>query len=229
MAIYALADLHLSFSQDKPMNIFGEKWQKHYEKIKANWQESVQENDTVLLCGDHSWGLKLEEAIPDLRFIGMLPGHKILIKGNHDLWWQSLKKMKEVMPRNISILQNIHLEVENYYICGTRGWTCPNDDNFSSHDLKIYERELLRLKNSLLSAKKAGNKDIIVMLHYPPFNNHQEPSGFVKLMEEFEVKICVYGHLHSDAQKYAFNGTWNHMDFKLVSCDYVNFKPVKLA
>ncbi|WP_227765660.1 metallophosphoesterase [Zhaonella formicivorans] len=229
MAIYALADLHLSFAQDKPMSKFGKAWENHAEKIKVNWFNTVKAEDTVLLCGDHSWALKLEEAVPDLEFIGQLPGRKILIKGNHDLWWQSLKKMKQVLPGSIEVVQNTFEVVEGKAICGSRGWICPNDDNFTAHDLKIYERELIRLENSLKAAKASGDREIIVMLHYPPFNNRQEPSGFVELMHRYGVQTCVYGHLHGEVQRSAVTGNIGGIEYHLVACDYVNFTPVLIT
>lgn len=226
MAIYAIADLHLSFAQDKPMNIFGKAWENFEEKIEYNWNRTVKDTDTVLICGDHSWALKLEEAVPDLQFIGKLAGRKVLIKGNHDLWWQSLRKIKQVLPESISLIQNSHVEVEGKYICGTRGWISPNDENFTEHDLKIYRRELQRLRNSLESAKLKGGKDIIVMLHYPPFNSKNEPTDFVHLMQEYGVKTCVYGHLHGLAQQNAVTGNVDGITYYLVACDYVDFTPV---
>lgn len=229
MAIYAISDLHLSFSQDKPMDIFGEIWENHEKKIEKNWKRIVKETDTVLICGDHSWALKLEEAVPDLQFIGRLPGHKIMIKGNHDLWWQSLKKIKAVLPENISLVQNTHVEIAGKCICGTRGWVSPNDDSFTEHDLKIYRREVQRLKNSLESARKAGGKDIIVMLHYPPFNSKKEPTDFVRVMHEYGVKTCVYGHLHGLAQQNAVTGDVDGITYYMVACDYVDFTPVLIA
>lgn len=227
MSIYAIGDLHLSFTQDKPMDIFGANWTNHVEKIQTNWIARVRDNDLVLLAGDHSWAMKLEEAIPDLEFIGSLPGTKILIKGNHDLWWQSLSKVKKIAPDGILLLQNNHFVAENMCICGTRGWICPSDDDFDSHDYKIYRRELLRLESSLKSAKQNNpDQDIIVMLHYPPFDNKKQPSGFVKLMEEYKVKTCVYGHLHGNVHQYAVNGTINGISYHLVACDYLNFSPL---
>lgn len=228
MSIFAIGDLHLSFAQNKPMDIFGANWIKHEEKLLANWLATVSDEDTVLLTGDHSWALKLDEAKPDLEFIGQLPGTKILIKGNHDLWWQSITKLKQVLPTRTLPLQNNHYYIEDTFICGTRGWVCPDDENFTSHDFKIYQRELLRLEHSLSSATKQANAygDIIVMLHYPPFNSRREPSSFVELMQKYEVKTCVYGHLHGETQRYAVTGTVQGITYYLVACDYTNFTPV---
>jgi predicted phosphohydrolase len=226
MSIYAIGDLHLSLTQDKPMDIFGAKWSNHVEKLQANWTEKVCENDFVLLVGDHSWALKLEEAIPDLEFIGSLPGQKILIKGNHDLWWQSLTKIKKVLPKGIHLLQNNHFSVEGKSICGTRGWSFPGYDDFESSDYKVYRRELMRLESSLRSAKQTHpEQDIVVMLHYPPFDNQRNPTGFVDLMQEYKVKTCVYGHLHGDVKQFAVNGHIQGITYYLVASDYINFTP----
>jgi len=229
MSIYAIGDLHLSFSQDKPMDVFGANWINHFDKLRANWSAQVSHDDTVLLAGDHSWALKLEEAIPDLEFIGSLPGKKILIKGNHDLWWQSLSKINKILPAGISLLQNNHYSVEGVSICGTRGWICPSDDDFVSHDYKIYRRELLRLENSLRSAKESNpEQDIIVMLHYPPFDNKKQPSDFVSLMKKYEVKTCVFGHLHGSAQNNTVEGNVDGITYHLVACEYLDFTPLLL-
>ena len=226
MSIFAIGDLHLSLHQEKPMDIFGEIWENHAEKLKVNWTGKVCKSDTVLVVGDHSWALKLEEAIPDLKFIGALPGKKFLIKGNHDLWWQSLKKMNKVLPEGLFLIQNNHCSAEGMSICGSRGWVCPDDEDFESHDYKVYRRELMRLENSMRSAKHAHpQQDLIVMLHYPPFDLNGKPSGFVKLMQEYGVRTCVYGHLHGDTAQYAVNGTIQGITYYLVACDYVNFSP----
>lgn len=226
MSIYAIGDLHLSLTQDKPMDIFGAKWSNHTEKLQKNWTAQVSEDDFVLLVGDHSWALKLEEAIPDLEFIGSLPGQKILVKGNHDLWWQSLTKIKKILPKGIHLLQNNHFSIEGMSICGTRGWICPSDNDLESHDYKVYRRELMRLENSLRSAKQTHpEQDIIVMLHYPPFDNKRNPTGFVDLMQEYKVKTCVYGHLHGDVEQYAVNGRIHGITYYLVASDFINFTP----
>jgi predicted phosphohydrolase len=227
MSIFAIGDLHLSLTQDKPMDIFGEKWVNHVEKLRVNWLDQVSENDVVLLAGDHSWALKLEEAIQDLEFIGSLPGKKILVKGNHDFWWQSLSKVKQVLPSSMFLLQNNFYWVEGVAICGTRGWVCPTDDDFASHDFKIYRRELLRLESSLNSAKKEWpEQDIIVVLHFHPFDNQGRPSDFVGLMQEYGVKTCVYGHLHGNSHQNAVNGTVEGISYHLVACDSINFTPL---
>ncbi|MBZ4686759.1 MAG: uncharacterized protein PWQ96_1014 [Clostridia bacterium] len=236
MNIYAMADLHLSFTEkfqidnlestklSKPMDIFGDKWDNHYLKIWRNWSATVKEDDIVLVPGDISWALKLEEALFDLEFIERLPGKKILGKGNHDYWWQSLKKISEVTSDRIDILQNNCLPLnDEVVLCGTRGWLSPNDIQFEEHNEKLYKRELIRLENSL--KKAPAGKKILVMLHYPPVNDKHERSGFIELMESYGVHTCIYGHLHDGSIRMRIEGDKWGINFQLVSADYLDFKP----
>jgi predicted phosphohydrolase len=229
MRIFALGDPHLSFTEQgeiyKPMDIFGDHWRDHHLKIKKNWEKMVSYADIVLVPGDLSWALKLEEALFDLKFIGQLPGRKILIKGNHDLWWDGIGKVRKVLPASIEAIQNDHIRLTSKLaICGTRGWTCPGEKNFTPEDKKIYERELGRLRLSLDSIKeKAG--EVIVMLHYPPTNGKHELSGFIEIFQEYGVKHCVYAHLHSDSIKGALPDEKWGINFYLVSADAVDFTP----
>jgi len=230
MRIFALGDLHFSFDAQgveyKPMDIFGFKWENHAQKIEENWHKTVSQDDVVLVPGDISWALKLEEAIYDLNFLGKLPGLKIIVKGNHDLWWQSLTKVRGVLPPQTVALQNNHVLLENgIAICGTRGWDCPGSINYNGpDDEKVYKREVHRLRLSLESVKEEV-REIIVMLHYPPTNNKHELSGFIELLLEYKVKTCIYGHLHSDAIKNALPEEKWGINFHLVSADAVNFSP----
>ncbi|QRN86160.1 metallophosphoesterase [Clostridia bacterium] len=226
MKIFAISDLHLSLGTDKPMNIFGNNWENHSQKIATDWLGQVSDDDLVLLPGDHSWGLKLAEAVPDLDFIGKLPGQKVLIKGNHDLWWQSKKKLLAVMHPSMHILQNDTYVYNEWTICGTRGWSVPMDDKFSPEDRKVYMRELLRLKMSLDKADK--DKPIIAMLHYPPVSASGVPNEFAKLLEEYGVKICIYGHLHGAMTRIAFEGELHGVQYHLVSADHLGFKLKRL-
>jgi len=229
VALYAIGDLHLSFSVDKPMDIFGEAWVRHEEKIKESWMAQVKESDTVLIPGDISWATGFEEAKADLQWIDDLPGTKVLLRGNHDYWWTSLKKMKEAFPK-LEFLQNNFYEYESHMICGTRGWVCPNKQNFDDHDEKIYNRELIRLKLSLDSAKKASDKPIIVMTHYPPTNDQFEPSGFTEIYETYDVSKVIFGHLHTEVSfKSGLQGTIRGVDYQLVSSDYVQFQLQKIV
>ncbi|NMA02032.1 MAG: phosphohydrolase [Clostridia bacterium] len=231
MAIFALGDPHFSFSTSgqeyKPMGIFGDNWLNHSQKIKANWESVVSPEDVVLVPGDISWALKLEEARQDLEFLGQLPGLKLLVKGNHDLWWQSVSKVRKSLPPSIKVIQNDHYLLENgIAICGTRGWTCPNDKGFDTdHDQKVYEREVNRLRLSLETVKQEV-EEIIVMLHYPPTNGKHEPSGFTELLQKFNVKTCVYAHLHSESIQGAIPREKWGINFYLVSADAIGFTPL---
>jgi len=224
MALYAIGDLHLSFSTDKPMDIFGDIWVNHTEKIKNNWAKKITQEDTVLIPGDISWGMKLAEAMEDLKWIDSLPGRKVLLRGNHDYWWGSIKKLNNIFE-SMSFLQNNYYPYKDYAICGTRGWICPNEAKFDEHDEKIYRREILRLKLSLDSAIKDGYKKIIVMTHYPPTNDKLEPSEFTKTYEEYKVEKVIYGHLHDKSYDLGLKGVYNSIEYHLVSADYLNFDP----
>lgn len=252
MAIFAIGDLHLSLDEriEKPMDVFGRSWADHDARLRENWINTVVESDTVIICGDISWGLRLEEALADLKFIEELPGRKILTKGNHDLWWSSISKLN-ALSDNMTFLQNTAVVIDvaagaentaasdgkgkaapsglRLGICGTRGWICPGTDGFDAHDQKIYDRELLRLEMSLKDAASQGAEEIICALHYPPSNDRFQESGFTDLLTRYNVKTCVYGHLHGrEAFKNGYKGYWNGVDYKLVSLDYVDATPVKI-
>lgn len=230
MNIYAISDLHLSLARPKPMEVFGPLWKHHHLKINENWEREVSKEDFVLVCGDISWAITLEEVLPDLNFIDRLPGKKVLVRGNHDYWWKSISKVRRLLPASIQVLQNDAIILsEGIAICGSRGWVCPGKENFNARDLKIYQRELQRMEMSLQTAQKFGARKIIVMIHYPPFNNFTgEYSDFEKLFCRFGVIKCVYGHLHAGDQRYAFNGVRKNIEYQLVACDYLNFKPLKV-
>lgn len=232
MSIYAISDLHLSFSTNKPMDIFGDNWENHDKSIKENWLKTVEEGDTVLLPGDFSWGINFEEAKPDFEYLNKLPGKKIMLKGNHDYWWGTVNKIKEFIEinnfKNMDILYNNSFLIENKIICGTRGWTILGNDEENE---KIYRRELLRLELSLKDGieKFGDDKDIIVCMHYPPTNNElKENSEFIQIMKRYNVKKCIYGHLHGEAHKEAIEGNIVGIEIKLVSCDYTDFKLILL-
>ncbi|OPJ55935.1 metallophosphoesterase [Alkalithermobacter paradoxus] len=228
MALYAIGDLHFGKAVNKPMDIFGDNWQDHREKIIKHWSESVNDNDTVLVVGDISWGINLKEAMPDLEDIGNLPGKKILVKGNHDYWWSTVSKLNKLFD-NMKFLQNNYYTYENYAICGTRGWLCPNETKFDEEDEKIYNREVQRLKLSLDAAKKDGFEDIIVITHYPPTNDRLDESNFTKMYEEYKVKKVIYGHLHGkESFKHGLIGERNNVEYSLASCDYTDFKLIQI-
>lgn len=234
MSLYAIADLHLSFQADgsisKPMDRFGERWSDHHIRLRVNWISAVKPEDTVIVAGDISWALKLNDAENDFEWLHDLPGTKVITRGNHDLWWHSITKMND-MYEDIIFLQNraYILPGDSSCICGTRGWICPGTEGFDEHDMKIYQRELMRLRFSLEEAKTSGIKDIVCALHYPPTNDRFQDSGFTDMLAEYGVKTCVYGHLHGkNGYRCGFRGELGGVDYKLVSLDYLNAVPVKI-
>lgn len=228
MSLYAIGDLHFSTIVNKPMNIFGENWENHTEKIINHWEKTIKESDMVLVLGDTSWGINIDEAKPDIDIIEKLPGDKILIKGNHDYWWSTVNKLNNTF-KELNFLQNNYYEYNGYAICGGRGWICPNEVKFDENDKKVYEREVHRIRLSLESARKDNMKDIIVITHYPPTNDKLEPSLFTKLYEEYKVKKVIYGHLHGkESFKMGLKGMHNNIEYTLASCDYTDFKLVKI-
>lgn len=229
MSLYALSDLHLSMFRNKPMDKFGDNWKNHHEKIKFNWQKIVNKNDTVIIAGDVSWAMNIEEVTPDFEFIKGLNGNKIIFQGNHDYWWNSNSKVRKAFPE-FTFVKNDFAIYENYAICGSRGWVCPNDTMFSESDEKLYKREIIRVGLSIESAIKKGYKDnIILVLHYPPVNDKKEYSEFIKLIEYYNIKNVIYGHLHGENSfKNILNGKYNDVNYFLTSSDFVDFSPVKI-
>lgn len=229
MSIYAISDLHLAFNKNKPMEIFGDNWKEHYIKIKLDWESKVKEDDLVLLPGDFSWAMDLKGNLEEFRYLEELPGRKILLKGNHDYWWNSLTKMKKFLEENniktIDFLYNNSYLFEDYIIVGTRGW----EDSNSEDDLKILKREWLRLELSLKDGvnKYGADKKIIVNMHYPPFIENADVD-FINLMEKFNVEYCIYGHIHGKIDKEIETLENTKIKFKLVSCDYLNFRLYKI-
>ena len=212
------------------MYIFDEVWKNHTEKIWLNWKETVSDNDTVIVNGDLSWGMNMDEVRPDLEFISKLNGKKIFIQGNHDYFWNSTAKLNTLYD-NMFFLKNNFAKYENYAICGTRGWVCPGDTRYTDHDEKIYLREVGRLKLSINSALKNGysGENIIAVMHYPPTNDKCESSLFLEVFNDCNIKRVIYGHLHG-ANKYknSLIGNVNGINYSLVSADYLNFKPIKI-
>lgn len=227
MALYAISDLHLSLSGEKPMDVFSSKWKDHHLQIKDNWEKIVSEDDTVLIAGDISWAMNMKEALIDLDFIAKLPGRKILSKGNHDYWWGSIKKLNSLYD-NMHFIQNNYFEYKGYAICGTRGWVIPGSSIFKEEDEKIYKRELIRLSLSLDSAKKDGFDKFIVMIHYPPVNETFKDSDFTDVFEEYGVSKVIYGHLHDKSLNRVMTGMRNNVEYILTSVDYIDFSPVKI-
>ena len=226
--VFAIGDLHLSLSvPNKAMDVFGAQWKDHTARIKEAWQDVVSEDDLVLIPGDISWAMYLSDALADLAFIGSLKGKKLILRGNHDYWWQSVTKVRAVLPEQMYALQNDVFRFGDLFVCGTRGWTVPESARFKeSADRKLYERELIRLDLSL----KALPKDIraIGMLHFPPFSETGEKSVFSERFRSAGVTDVVYGHLHGAACKYLFNGESGGVIYHAVPADYLNFIPKKI-
>ena len=236
MSIYIIGDLHLSFSEDKPMSVFGLNWEGHSDKIKQDWMEKVKPEDTVILAGDFSWATYLEDTYNDFSYLNGLPGKKILLKGNHDYWWTTLTSMKRYLEENkienIDFLYNNSFEIEDKIIVGTRGWTLNDTENSS----KMIAREALRLELSIKDAKEKYGKDkeIIAIMHYPPIssnskkNEYTYDSKFLDIMKKYNIKKCYYGHLHGLSHKDAIEGIIDGIEFKLISSDYLDFKLHKI-
>ncbi len=228
MGVFVIGDLHLSFNTDKPMDVFGEDWIEHYKKIERDWKTKVKAEDLVIIPGDTSWAINFDEAHTDLDWIDALPGTKVLIKGNHDYWWTSKNKMDHQF-KSIFFIHNSFFEYKKLAICGTRGWLCPNEIQFSESDEKIYKREAMRLENSLKQAVEQGYEQILVALHFPPTNDKREPSRFTEIIEKYPVTHVVYGHIHSKEYFSAtLKGIYNEVSYYLTSCDYLEFKLLKL-
>lgn len=227
MALYAIGDLHLSLGADKPMDIFGGGWVGYMDKLRQGLSVIGPEDTTVLL-GDLSWALSIEEAEPDFRWIDAIPGRKIILKGNHDYWWSTAAKFNKFCAEkgfsNQFILNNNHYEYEGYAICGTRGWFF-EEERSGEHDEKVFKRELLRLEASL---KSAGEKPKLVFLHYPPRYKGYQCDEILELLSRYEVRRCFYGHLHGPSHKLAMEGLWDGVEFRLVSADFLDFKPFKV-
>lgn len=227
MAIFAIADLHLSTTSEKPMDIFGPQWALHSRRISSEWREKVSEDDTVLIPGDISWAMTLDDAVPDLDLIAHLPGTKVLIRGNHDYWWHSIGKVRNRLHSSVHALQNDAFVRDGVAIAGTRGWLLPTHPKFTELDEKIYNREAGRLRLSL-EAAAATELPILVMLHYPPCTNLFDDTLYTQLMEEYHVNVCVYGHLHGNAHRYRVEGEKNDVQYQLVSADYLQFSPTMI-
>jgi predicted phosphohydrolase len=228
MSLFAIGDLHLSLGCEKPMDVFGGRWQDYTEKIKNGFAAVVSDEDTTVLCGDLSWGMDMEQALEDFKFIEALPGKKIILKGNHDYWFTTATKAKKFFAANsmtsMDILNNNFFEYGDIAVCGTRGWFY-EEARGGEHDKKILDRECLRLEASL---KAAGDREKYVFMHYPPKYLGYECPELLKLLRDYRARMCVYGHIHSKGCASAFNGELDGTVFRLVSADYVDFVPVKI-
>ena len=228
MNIYAISDLHLSLANPKEMDIFGQNWESHFEKIKENWGKTVSPGDLVLIPGDLSWAMQMQDALPDLDAICALAGKKILLKGNHDYWWSSPSRVRGALKNNTHILQYDSLDEGSFAVCGTRGWILPTDKNFTGQDKVVYEREKIRLRLSLDSVKDP-EKQIIVMMHYPPVYPNGEQTEFSKIIDEYPVSHVVFGHIHNGGLSNIYTDIKiNAAVYNLVSCDYLDFKLKKI-
>ena len=234
MAIYVIADLHLSFNTQKPMDIFGDNWLNHEEKIKIDWQRKVKSKDTVIIPGDFSWATYINDAKLDFEYLNNLPGKKIILKGNHDYWWTTVTSMNRYLKENnfetISFLYNNSYCIENKIIVGTRGWSLKEN----SENTKMINRELLRLELSIKDgiSKYGEDKEIMVFMHYPPIAksliDNKEKIMFIELMNKYNIKKCFYGHLHGESQNDAIEGEYKGINLKLISADYLNFELYKI-
>ncbi len=227
MSLYTIGDLHLSLGTEKPMDVFGGRWENYVEKISDGFS-SLTDDDLTVICGDITWGMTMDEALEDFLFIERLPGRKIILKGNHDYWWTTAAKAKKFFNeheiKTIEVLHNNCFEYEDIAICGTRGWFYEESKN-DEHDKKIMNRECMRLEASL---KAAGDKRKFVFLHYPPKYQGYECPEILELLQKYSVELCCYGHIHSAGCAFAFNGMYNGTGHLLVSADYIQFRPKKL-
>lgn len=224
MALWAISDLHLSLTSDKPMDVFGENWIDHEEKIKKNWTENIKKEDTVIIAGDISWSMYMEDGLSDLNWIHELPGRKILVRGNHDYWWQSITKLNSLYD-DMYFIQNNFYTYGEYAICGTRLWNLPGTSGFTEHDMKIFNRECIRLRLSLDAAKKKGFSKIIVAVHFPPVYMEYSENDVISIFKEYGVEKVIYGHLHGYALKHSFEQEVDNIEYINTSCDHLDFNP----
>lgn len=247
MTIWAIADLHLSFGvPNKSMDIFGERWQRHAERVQANWEAKISADDLILIAGDISWAKRSEDAIPDLEWIHALPGTKVMIRGNHDYWWESMKKLKEILPDSIHAIHNTAFDWHDVSVAGGRLWdtkeysfdgnvaylpsaatSAPLESPQPLDDEHIYDRELVRLETSLkLMNPKARLR--LTMTHYPPIGPELIPTRAAKLLSRYKIDTCVFGHVHNVVPDSLPFGTCEGVRYVMTACDYINCDPVKL-
>lgn len=231
MRFFGISDLHLSLNSNKPMDRFGEHWYRHHEKVADHWRRLVTEQDVVLIPGDHSWAMRIEEAREDLEWIAALPGRKIMGRGNHDLWWHSLSRLRALGLPGMLWLQNDSMIIDGVGICGSRGWAIPGLEP-TPHDEKIYLREQERLKLSFQDLRKKARslghplKAVICMIHYPPLLQREpRDTEFTRLLEDAGVDLCAYGHMHLNYGNRVFQGMHNGVRYEVVSCDFTGFEP----
>ena len=230
MKVFAISDLHLSGVKEKPMNIFGEVWEGHFEKISADWRAKVTDEDIVLIGGDTSWGMKLEEGMFDVARLAGLPGRKVFIRGNHDYWWSAITRVRTLAPDDtFFFLQNDCVKFENVIIAGSRGWTCPGSADYTEHDEKLYLREAERFRLAFSEVGKVREEEdtLIALIHYPPMGIRKEETLFTRLFDENKVDKVVFGHLHG-AGFFPLRCERGNIEYYLTSCDKVNFRLVQI-
>lgn len=224
MSLFAIADIHLSLGTDKPMDIF-KGWSGYVDKLRENWESTVSDSDTVVIAGDISWGMSLEGALDDFRFIDSLPGQKIILKGNHDYWWTTMRKMETFLNQNemntIRFLHNNTITVGDIAVCGSRGWFFDAEE---SADNKVLLREAGRLRTSINLAKETGLEPV-VFLHYPPITQNMVCEEIYNVLLETGIKRCYYGHLHGPSMTRSINSVRDGIEFALISCDFLAFAP----
>lgn len=227
MAVFAIGDLHLPGHCEKPMDVFGSHWERHFETITQHWQEMIAPTDVVLIPGDISWAMQLSQAEDDLRAIEALPGIKLFLRGNHDYWWNAIGKVRGLLSEGSYALQNDAIAVGRHVFCGTRGWMFPTAvQPLGEQDEKVFLRECMRLRMSLDQAVKlSGGEPVIVMMHFPPLFADSTSTAFTDILDEYPVEQVVYGHLHGHGIKVAFEGERNGIQYHLVSCDALGFCP----
>ena len=231
MKVFAISDLHLSTVVEKPMDIFGKSWENYFEEICADWKAKVSDDDLVLLPGDFSWAMRMDEALPDFRLVAQLPGKKVILRGNHDYWWNTLSQVRNALPSGFYALQNDCMRFDDVLICGTRGWVVPDGDNLSAEDMKIYLRELERLKLSISAMQKMRKPtdSVIAIMHFPPFNGRYDDSDFTRQFIEAGITKVVYGHLHGKDCRANLHMKKFGIDFYLTSCDLVGNKLTEIV
>lgn len=226
MALYAMGDLHLSLAGDKPMDVFGPGWAGYVARMEEGFSQ-LEAGDVTVLCGDLSWGSSLEESLPDFRWIDRRPGKKLILKGNHDFWWNTRAKMERFFAENgissIEILHNNCFHYGEYALCGTRGWFY--EEEMSGQNVKVLHREVGRLETSL---QAAGGRPILAFLHYPPLYTGYRCPEILEKLEQYHVERCFYGHLHGPAHRRVIEGTVGQVNYNLVSADYLGFTPKKI-
>lgn len=228
MKIFGISDLHLSFSvPNKAMDIFGSHWVDHWRKIEDNWRELISPDDVVLVCGDISWGLRPPEAQKDLEWLSSLPGRIVLTRGNHDLWWQSIGKMRQAYP-DLYFVQNDAVTFGKVSICGTRGWPMPGSPEFKAQDQKIHDREVGRFRLAINNLDSQATHRL-AMFHYPPLYCNQMQTEYTAIMQEANIELCVYGHLHlPNFDPQCFDLDSQGIKYRLISADYLQFRPREL-